>query len=77
MKKLIRTVPKSKGDDFAVHEDIMRLDIPMIYENESHDPKDCVCMGCYKHKPLNDICICKDCQEKMDKGIPFDIPEGV
>jgi hypothetical protein len=71
MKKLIRTVPKPKGDDFAVHEDIMMLDIPAIIENESHDPKNCVCIGCSKKKELEGKGLCKECWDKKNKGIQF------
>ena len=63
MKTLKRTVPKPKGDDFAVHEDIMMLDIPIVTENESHDFKDCECMGCYKKKELDGRDLCKECQD--------------
>lgn len=59
MKTLKRTVPKPKGDDFAVHEDIMMLDIPVVIENESCDFKDCAYKGCYKKKELEDKDLCK------------------
>lgn len=77
MKKLIRTVPKSNGDDYDIHEDIMIVDMPMIVLNESHDPKDSVCIGCCKNKPLEGKDFCKECQEKLDNGIQIDMMNNV
>lgn len=40
MKKLVRTVSIHKGDESALHDDIMDFDIPMIEEKESNHYKD-------------------------------------
>lgn len=77
MKKLIRTVPKSNGDDYDIHKDIMMLDIPMVVLNESHDQNDCVCIGRSKNKPLEDKDFCIEHQKKLDNGIEIDMMNNV
>lgn len=71
MKKLVRTVPMPKGDDSAVHDDMMDFDIPIIEEKESHHYKYYVRGGDYKQKIQNNDGACKGLKEKIDKVILF------
>lgn len=74
MKKLMRTVPTPIGDDSVVHEDILEVDTQIININDTHIS---VCMGCHKHKALKGKDLCKECQDKMDRGIPFEVIDVV
>lgn len=77
MKILVRTVPIPKGDDSALHDDVMDFDIPMFEEKESYNYKDYVCEGEYKQRPQNSHGVLKECKEKIDKIIPFKVPKEV
>ena len=53
MRKLVRTVPITNGDDIAVHDDIMHLDIDKAREKESYKYENYVRSGDYKKNYLN------------------------
>ncbi|MVX65939.1 hypothetical protein GKZ28_19865 [Clostridium chromiireducens] len=77
MKKLVRTVPIPKGDDSALHYDIMEFDIPMFEEKESHDYKDYVYEGGYNQRSQNSHGVLNEFNEKVNKVIPFPTPKEI